>query len=724
MSGWGSTLLGRLLREQTPLGPTSLPETDWKTVDAFRLAPTEQTVWLLFCLENDSPENRTAQIHFADPFLDLEIYQEAGPGWEEKMPEPEVGLPTVSFTLQSGQKRQYLLRLDPGMSHLVAVPGPPDLGWKDGLLPGSSAAFLVFALIQFFAAGNRQYLHYAGALTTFLIFGCFLHGIPFRHLPEGWLSMRKELAIALACVASTQILFWANSFLGVFREGALKRIPSIAATFFVLLFLSGWLFPDIFIPWLALIPATACLIIAGLSFEAVRRGEGAHFFFVAFLGYPILTALGFLISTRAETDFLPFLDMGIIYQAVLLPVAIADGVRWSQEKKVRTLESGLRDKTESLQRTVEEKMMAQEKAEDASRAKSEFLANMSHEIRTPMNSLLGTADLLSYTKLTEEQRDHLRVFQKAGKTLMNILNDVLDLSRIESEQIRIEKEVFSPAELLRTLELTYSPGPQNEVELRFLAGELPDQLTGDPHRIFQILGNLISNGMKFTDSGWVEVRSEYRDGKLRVQVVDTGIGIPAEKQSRLFQRFYQIRGGQKSTVPGTGLGLSISQSLAHAMEGSIEVESQPGHGSAFTLVLPLEKPPHSIQRLQRKSTDSARRILVVDDNPDNLYLMDRILRRLRHLPICTNHPEEALHLLTENWFDVVVLDIEMPGMDGYELLGEIQQRRLLPENRPVVAITAHDGPEIRQKALQAGFHAHLSKPVRPAELEALLEGLP
>ena len=545
-----------------------------------------------------------------------------------------------------------------------------------------------------------------------------------------------EFTLSAVCALHMFLFLWLDSFAGKTLRGTFwARIPPITASFYLVILLLSWFIPFKVNQLIYAVVVPATLMVTVLSFAALGKGfRPARFFFVANLGYPMAALLGTVLQKNAETPalvVLHFIDLGILYQMAFFSLAIADKIRFRNEKREENLERIVEERTANLQRMVEEKVEAQKKAEQASRSKSEFLANMSHEIRTPMNALLGTAELLGYTELSEEQRKHLQVFQTAGRTLMNILNDILDISRIESDQIEIETEPFSPRELLRTLELTYAPNPGHPVLLRFSAWDLPPRLLGDPHRLFQIIGNLVSNALKFTDQGWIEVRSKYRgsgkEGELIVEVEDTGRGIPEEKQPRLFQRFYQIKDGQKTMVSGTGLGLSICQSLVSRMKGTIDVKSRPGEGSLFTVRIPLQEATAGVQEVQPEVLQPASvkplNILAVDDNPDNLYLLERLLQRLGHKTVSSPNPTEALHLLTENWFDLVILDIQMPEIDGFQLLKLIRSRELFPSNKPIVAITAYAAPEDRRQVLEAGFSAYLSKPIRPKALNEMLYSL-
>ncbi|MEQ8352120.1 MAG: response regulator [Leptospiraceae bacterium] len=736
-----SDLRGHYFAEERPLDVDSLPPlAEWtgSSLENFHRG-FSSPFWVHFCLQNTSSDAWFGEFLIMNAFLEsLEIYTGNNNEWKQETLEQNRFL-SMNIAVQKQSTTNYLIRFSeklPARLPMVIQAGKVNLSqlrFMDGIVLGAVFIITLYSLSIWLFSREIDYIFYSVLLMLFLLHRSFFQGLANEVMPLEILEYRLEIALSAICGLYMFLFFWLSSFAkDAIQNTIWAKISPIAASAFLVVLLASWFIPYRInqLVYVVMIPAT--LLVSVLSFAALGKGfQPARFFFVANLGYPLAALLGYLVQDSSENVpaliVLHFLDIGILYQVAFLSLAIADKIRFRNENREAGLEQMVADRTINLQRMVEEKVEAQRKAEHASQSKSEFLANMSHEIRTPMNALLGTAELLAFTDLTEEQRRHLQVFQKAGRTLLNILNDILDISRIESERIEIETEAFSPTELLSTLELTYAPPKGHPVELRFRGQALPPRLLGDPHRLFQIAGNLVSNALKFTDHGWVEVRARYTDAGIFVlEVQDTGIGIAEEKQTRLFQRFFQIREGQKSTVSGTGLGLSICHSLVQRMAGKIELESSKGNGSLFRVQIPMPEASPGLEEVSVPQNDGEIRelkILAVDDNPDNLYLLERLLQKQGHKTIATTRGDEALHLITEDWFDLVILDIQMPEMDGFELLQRIRAQDLLPADCPIAAITAYAAAEDKNRILASGFQAYLSKPISSRTLRQMIQTL-
>jgi signal transduction histidine kinase/CheY-like chemotaxis protein len=374
-------------------------------------------------------------------------------------------------------------------------------------------------------------------------------------------------------------------------------------------------------------------------------------------------------------------------------------------------------------------------AERATRAKSDFLANMSHEIRTPLNSIIGMADVLSSSSLTPEQQKYVEVFQRNGVGLLNLINDILDLSKVESGKVELESTPFDLSEvILRAQEVVDGRAKAKGLELRqHIAPGVPVYLIGDPNRLRQVMINLLGNSIKFTDKGHLEVRVEQdpedeRPGSLRFGVSDTGIGIPEDKLAAVFESFTQADSSTTRKYGGTGLGLTISRQLVELMGGRIWVESEVGKGSTFFFTAKLgvqeDQSARTVREEAQVSTGSidrladGLRILVADDAEDNRFLILSYLNQAKcSIEIAVNG-QEAAEKFRGGGFDVVLMDVEMPVMDGYGAVREI--RRYEKEKgmaaTPVVALTAHAFADMADKSREAGFTAHLTKPIRKATL--------
>lgn len=364
---------------------------------------------------------------------------------------------------------------------------------------------------------------------------------------------------------------------------------------------------------------------------------------------------------------------------------------------------------------------ARAEALEASRAKSAFLAMMSHELRTPMNGVLGMAHALAATKLTPQQAGYLDMIVQSGDGLMAVLNDILDLSKIEAGKLELETVSFDIDKLGRQIFLMWSETARlKDLDLTLeIDPATPTWLAGDPVRLRQILLNLISNALKFTEEGGVSVRiSPLTPQGVEILVTDTGIGMRQDQQAKLFHAFSQAEISTTRRFGGTGLGLSICRQLVELMGGDISVTSEPGSGSAFRVALPLASgvAPPVIKAESEIVSLEGRQILVVDDNRVNQAVAKAILEAAGAVVTLANDGVEGLEKLRAGDFGVILMDVHMPRMDGIEALNRIRAGEAGRFDIPVIALTADAMSGEGERLVRLGFDEAHPKPIQPAEL--------
>jgi len=367
-------------------------------------------------------------------------------------------------------------------------------------------------------------------------------------------------------------------------------------------------------------------------------------------------------------------------------------------------------------------------ADAANHAKSAFLANMSHEIRTPMNGILGMAELLEQTPLSAEQHDYAGTIRQSGRALLALINDILDLAKVEAGKMQLHADPFDPAELLRDVARLFRAGAADkglELHIETPPGS-PRPVVGDALRIRQILANLTGNAVKFTEHGSVTLRLKTDANGIQYEVADTGIGIAASEIPSLFDVFTQAQSGSPRKFDGTGLGLAISQKLAALMGGRIDVVSEPGRGSTFTFSVALRAssqpamPPAAVPEPTPGASIGAR-ILVVEDNIVNQKLVRIMLQRLGCQCELASSGAEALALAAHRDYDLVLMDWQMPEMDGLETASRLQTLWGASRRTPIVAVTASAMAGDREACLAAGMSDYLPKPIDMATLAQVVE---
>jgi len=412
----------------------------------------------------------------------------------------------------------------------------------------------------------------------------------------------------------------------------------------------------------------------------------------------------------------------------------AEQILESKSLELYQSNQALQSLTEILELKVTERTKQAEKERNKalalSKAKSEFVATMSHEIRTPINGIIGALNLLESEVATKECHRLLDIADHSANVLLHIINDILDFSKIEAGQMEIENIAYNLKEQCQNSLLPFKKKcEEKHIKLKLeWSDAIPSWQLGDPYRVTQILNNYLSNAVKFTESGGITLKAQHVNDHIKLDVIDSGLGISTEGLNKLFVDFSQVDASTTRQFGGTGLGLVITKNLAEIMGGSVGVESTEGKGSMFWAQLPNN--PTKAQGLKPQSSNSFKtqpkkssRILLVDDNMVNRQIGQKILEKLGHEVELAENGIEAVSAfkkdtsIDESRFDIVLMDCQMPQMDGFEATKAI---RSLGVSTPIIALTANTSEEDRRRAMDSGMNDFLSKPFKVDDIQAII----
>lgn len=461
-------------------------------------------------------------------------------------------------------------------------------------------------------------------------------------------------------------------------------------------------------------------------------------------GYETLS----LMRKRKKTRYLPVIFVSAIHQSDLqiikgietgavdfipkpvIPEILMGKVKnfidlFSQKKELENLLIKLEENNKELE---QQKL----KAEEATRVKAMFLANMSHEIRTPLNGIIGISKVLEESNLNNKQQELTEIITTSGENLLNIINDILDFSKIESGQIQLEKIDFSLPKVINTIfKLLKFKADKKDIQLKIRLDEnIPDTLIGDPYRLNQIITNLINNAIKFTEKGKVEIAAELvnkseKEVEIHFRIVDTGIGISREGLDKLFKEFSQTESSTTRKYGGTGLGLVICKNLTSLMGGEIGVNSEKGKGSEFWFTLKFEYKESKMEEINGKMVEIPKdiKILYAEDNPVNQRVTQLLLQKTGVVCDIAENGRKAFEKIKQNKYDLILMDMQMPVMDGIEATKKIRQHE--QENGTeapvyIVAVTANAFSEDKQKCFDAGMNDFISKPFKENALKQII----
>lgn len=582
------------------------------------------------------------------------------------------------------------------------------LGILYGFFYGSLFIISSYHLFVFFSVRDPLYLYNILFFSTGAVFMASQQGYLFQY----FLPNVGRWSLTINLMLNSLGAFWVGMFCRVFlnlkvatptfdRFVQFISISSLAPV--VLIFVMPYGVLARFMVFLVIFSTILICVIGTLL--AVRRHRNAGLFlasFLVFLSAASVYALRNLGVVAPNVWVNNATQIGAFAQLILLSVAVAD--------RINTLK---RERGE---------------AEQASKMKSQFLATMSHEIRTPMSGVLGMTGILLDTKLDAEQERIAKTIQRSSTALLAILNDVLDLSRIESGKLQSIPEPFELKQLLVDVVDMFRPSISDKVLLRLdLDDSLPENVFGDAPRLRQILLNLLGNAVKFTQSGSITLRvrrgtESAENSRIVFQVIDTGIGIPADKISKLFEAFYQVEGSFARRFGGAGLGLAIVARLVALLGGTIHAQSTEGLGSTFSVEIPFSKEANYGQTSPGsggRGTLMKHDILIADDDPISREVILRICSKLGYPAQAVAGGFEALAALENKKFTFIFMDMHMPGLDGLQTTERIRSRKEFSELR-IVALTANVMPEHRELCIKAGMNDFLSKPVTLESIQRVL----
>ncbi|MFZ6047470.1 7TM diverse intracellular signaling domain-containing protein [Pseudomonas sp. CR3202] len=596
-----------------------------------------------------------------------------------------------------------------------------------GIIYGVLLVMLIYNLFIYLSVRDTSYLYYILYIASFGLYQISVNGAGIQYFwPDSpwWANAATPFLIGSAALFGCQ---FARSFLHTadhspWMDRALLGLMFLGGLAMILALTSSYGLALRLATLLALI-FTVVIFTAGVL-AWLRGMRVARYFIIAWTAF----LLGGAINTLMVLGYLPnaFFTMyasqiGSALEVGLLSLALADRINAMKEERTRILQDAGR-KLEALNQELA----------NSNRLKDEFLATVTHELRTPMNGVIGSLELMQTLPLDDELEQYQRTAAGSARDMMRLVNDILAMTELQAGKLYPKREPFSLRGLMDSLRVQYEPraaekGLAFEVELDH---KLPDTLEGDAGKLAQALGYLLDNAIKFTSSGSVGLRvsgQEPVNGSLalNIDVTDTGIGFTMPPDGRLYRRFYQLDGSMTREYGGLGIGLALSQQLVELLGGSLAHQSQPGRGSTFTLalnlilpaqvpVVPLRRPGGQPQRRPEQCT-----VLVVEDNAINQMVTRGMLLKLGYRVRTADNGAEALEQLRREPIDAVLLDCQMPVMDGFATCRVL---RALPgcADLPVLAITAHSHSGDRERCLAAGMSDYMAKPVKFEELRAML----
>lgn len=616
--------------------------------------------------------------------------------------------------------------------------------WINGAYFGLAIAMVLYNFLLWIKVRERIYLEYVACVASQVAFIASFSGYMVIMFSGNILLLDKGLFL-LAVPVVIAFLQFTRTFLNL-----MELSPTLDKVFVCCMAVSLLMIPVyVALPTHVVVRLNMALVILtvffilGVSLKRFTQGYGSTAYF--FFGHVVFVTC-ILFTVASALNVLPFynyahsiIKFGSACEMVMFSMSLAaridtlktDKFRLEQEKKLE------HEKSVASEKHLLELSQMNKQLEKALQVRSEFLANVSHEIRTPMNGVLGMLELMDDPNMNSIQSHYLETAKRSGRTLLELIDDVLELSKIEAGELALDMNHFSIREFCNDLTSLYTPIAQSKrLELVLnVDAFVPDTMICDRVRLWQVMTNLLSNAIKFTHKGKVTIRislDRSQGNRIRFSVKDTGVGVAPESQGLIFESFKQADGTHTREYGGTGLGLSISQKLVILMGGELKIRSKLGQGSEFSFMLPCvmeENEPllpqtNKAQEVPMSApvSESELRVLLVEDNAVNQAVAVGMLRKLgiiSVIAVCSG--VEALVVLKQAKFDLVLMDIQMPDMDGYETTRCIRELEGAAAQTPIIAMTANAMDGDREKCIEAGMNDYLSKPIRLELLKEIIE---
>ncbi|MDI7220848.1 7TM diverse intracellular signaling domain-containing protein [Leptospira santarosai] len=727
--------------------------------EMFSLGFTKDTAWFYIPLKNDTSDDYYGKFEIYNPYLEKvdihyrygdkkqihEIFAGANRVYEDNFP-------VLDFSLRPGEEIQIVCAIKSDtplrIPFILESEKKYDLTEQFrsiavGLTLGFGIAMGLYNLSLYFSFRTSSYLYYFIMILFSTAYLISWDGLTLPLFKPSHGQHYLSLTLVLIYTSTLFLFLFSLEFLYPEKKDKKTKIVTIAYVVSNLILIPLSAFYPIqlnrFSYYLGLINN---FIIVYFCIVRIKDGfKPAKHFLLIHMVFPIAGVLTNLsISGAISINYfsLHLLKFAFVSQSVLFSVMLVQRIKELEFRLKEGLQSEIHKNIILLKKEIQQRretewelIQAKEIAEKASKVKSSFLANMSHEIRTPMNGVLGMVQLLGTTKLNDEQKEYVKILSVSAKSLLQIINDILDFSKIEAGKISLDKEVFSIRSVLDEIhDLLYPLAKQKQIGLR-LEGkfDIQEYVYGDQLRLRQILWNLTGNGIKFTNHGEVVLSvSQENISKNNISigfsVSDSGIGIPLEKQKQVFDAFSQSDTSTARKFGGSGLGLSITKQLVELQGGTLNLESKEGFGSKFTFAITYDIPSESeiekileaektkdLESAYSNATSNGMKILVAEDNETNCLLIERALKKLGYDPVVVRNGREVIEKMQLDFFDLILMDIHMPEVDGIEATKWIRSQKQNAEFPIIIALTADVIESNKEIYISKGMNDCLTKPL-------------